>query len=175
MGKVLEQVQKHITNGNEIATVVATDYLITAGVSNWGGYGLAAAIYCALSCPVHERYRRKGVGLVKDVHLDDFLTTVKQVCFPIIAVKFKEGGLAMICHCLTQCSNNLPTLSSIVFRISLVLTFNSKPILPPYIKTNSKIVCLFCKQVEFLTTICVDNLCLVCTFGQWLLKYMVFY
>jgi hypothetical protein len=43
MGKVLGAVQAHIPNGQLIASVTTCDALITAGVSNWGGYGLVAA------------------------------------------------------------------------------------------------------------------------------------
>lgn len=44
MGKVCDRVQKHIRFGDRIASTVATDHLIVAGVSNWGAWGLAAAL-----------------------------------------------------------------------------------------------------------------------------------
>ncbi|MBN3312654.1 GLUCM protein, partial [Atractosteus spatula] len=34
----------------------------SAGVSNWGGYAVACALYILSCCPVHDRYRRKAVG-----------------------------------------------------------------------------------------------------------------
>jgi hypothetical protein len=40
-------VQSSIPNGSLIAATTATDALIVAGVSNWGGFGLLAAIACA--------------------------------------------------------------------------------------------------------------------------------
>lgn len=46
MGKVPhETVVKNIPNGDRIHCRVATDYLIVAGVSNWGAYALAAGVY----------------------------------------------------------------------------------------------------------------------------------
>jgi hypothetical protein len=46
MGKVPhETVVKNIPNGDLIHCQVATDYLIVAGVSNWGAYALAAGVY----------------------------------------------------------------------------------------------------------------------------------
>lgn len=44
MGKVLERIQgSSIPNADTIACTVATDYLLVASVSNWGGYALSAA------------------------------------------------------------------------------------------------------------------------------------
>jgi len=46
MGKIPhETIVKNIPNGDLIHCRVATDYLIVAGVSNWGAYALAAGIY----------------------------------------------------------------------------------------------------------------------------------
>jgi hypothetical protein len=45
MGKVLDRVYASaIPNAQQIACVVPADHLIVAGVSNWGGYALAAAL-----------------------------------------------------------------------------------------------------------------------------------
>jgi hypothetical protein len=45
MGKVaVEVLERNIPNGGRIACRVPTDYLIVAGVSNWGAYGLAAGV-----------------------------------------------------------------------------------------------------------------------------------
>jgi hypothetical protein len=48
MGKVVEQVHKAVRGGEKIASVVRADYLISAGTSNWGAYGLLATIDPAL-------------------------------------------------------------------------------------------------------------------------------
>jgi len=39
-------VETEIPNGRVIAATTPADYLIVAGVSNWGGYGLLAAMAC---------------------------------------------------------------------------------------------------------------------------------
>ncbi|EPY81560.1 hypothetical protein CB1_000726125 [Camelus ferus] len=62
MGKVKEAVKRHIRNGDVIACDVEADFAVIAGVSNWGGYALACALYILNSCEVHSRYLRKAVG-----------------------------------------------------------------------------------------------------------------
>nr|KAF6483986.1 D-glutamate cyclase [Rousettus aegyptiacus] len=62
MGKVKEAVKRHIRNGDVIACDVEADSAVIAGVSNWGGYALACALYILNSCEVHGRYLRKAVG-----------------------------------------------------------------------------------------------------------------
>jgi D-glutamate cyclase len=45
MGKIpWEVIRRNIRNGAQVACRVPTDYLLVCGVSNWGAYGLAAAI-----------------------------------------------------------------------------------------------------------------------------------
>lgn len=45
MGKIpCDTIQRNIPNGERIACRVPTDYLIVAGVSNWGAYALAAGV-----------------------------------------------------------------------------------------------------------------------------------
>ena len=44
MGKVIQAVHQHIKNGVSIGCTTPADFLITASVSNWGGYALAAAL-----------------------------------------------------------------------------------------------------------------------------------
>ncbi|CAO2587140.1 D-glutamate cyclase, mitochondrial [Lemmus lemmus] len=62
MGKVKEAVKKYIRNGDVIACDVEADFAVIAGVSNWGGYALACALYILNSCDVHERYLRRATG-----------------------------------------------------------------------------------------------------------------
>lgn len=62
MGKVKEAVKNHIRNGDVIACDVEADFAVIAGVSNWGGYALACALYTLNSCEVHGRYLRKAIG-----------------------------------------------------------------------------------------------------------------
>lgn len=42
MGKVRRAVTRHLPHGARIASTVATDYLVVAGTSNWGAWGLVA-------------------------------------------------------------------------------------------------------------------------------------
>lgn len=44
MGKVFVDAPEVVAGGRVIATVVATDFCIAAGISNWGAYGLAGAL-----------------------------------------------------------------------------------------------------------------------------------
>ncbi|XP_061467946.1 D-glutamate cyclase, mitochondrial isoform X2 [Rhineura floridana] len=62
MGKVKEAVKKYIKNGDVIACDVEADFTVVAGVSNWGGYAVACALYILNTCEIHDRYLRKAVG-----------------------------------------------------------------------------------------------------------------
>ncbi|XP_067403194.1 D-glutamate cyclase, mitochondrial-like [Emydura macquarii macquarii] len=62
MGKVKEAVRRHIKNGDVIACDVEADFTIVAGVSNWGGYAVACALYVLNTCEIHDRYLRKAIG-----------------------------------------------------------------------------------------------------------------
>lgn len=44
MGTVFKGVREFIDHGGRIASTVLTDYVIVSGVSNWGAYGLVAAL-----------------------------------------------------------------------------------------------------------------------------------
>lgn len=78
MGKVHQRVIEHIQNGQNIASTVATDHLVTAGVSNWGGSALVAALRILNQCPVHSRYARRGAGTDGvSVPKEDVLITVE--------------------------------------------------------------------------------------------------
>ncbi len=44
MGNIRETVERSVPNGEKIAAVSRVDRLICAAVSNWGGYGLSAAL-----------------------------------------------------------------------------------------------------------------------------------
>ena len=80
MGKVQQKVIEHIENGRNIASTVATDHLITAGVSNWGGSALVAALRVLNQCPVHSRYARRVAGTDGvSVSEEDVLITVEMV------------------------------------------------------------------------------------------------
>ncbi|XP_008299197.1 UPF0317 protein C14orf159 homolog, mitochondrial [Stegastes partitus] len=63
MGKVKEKVKDLMPKGSLIACDVPADFAITAGVSNWGGYAVACGLYLLHTCPSHQRYMKKGLGL----------------------------------------------------------------------------------------------------------------
>jgi hypothetical protein len=44
MGRVFKGVMEFIQHGQKIASAVLTDYVVVSGVSNWGAYGLVAAL-----------------------------------------------------------------------------------------------------------------------------------
>ncbi|PIK48442.1 hypothetical protein BSL78_14690 [Apostichopus japonicus] len=62
MGKFYERVRRHVMNGEIIASKVPADFVITCGVSNWGGYALCFALYALRSDVIHDRHRRRGLG-----------------------------------------------------------------------------------------------------------------
>ena len=59
MGKVLDRIIRDVSHGETIACVTAADYLITAGVSNWGGYAVAVALYLIRMCPDFNKHCQK--------------------------------------------------------------------------------------------------------------------
>lgn len=44
MGRICDYVRAHVSEGNKICALTSTDYLVLAGVSNWGGHGIAALL-----------------------------------------------------------------------------------------------------------------------------------
>uniref|UniRef100_A0A6I8RTJ1 D-glutamate cyclase, mitochondrial n=3 Tax=Xenopus tropicalis TaxID=8364 RepID=A0A6I8RTJ1_XENTR len=89
MGKVKEAVKKHITNGDTIACDIAADFAIIAGVSNWGGYAVACALYLLNNCEIHERYLRKAVGFPRN-------TEGNYLASSLPAVKKEENLLSLL-------------------------------------------------------------------------------
>ena len=82
MGKVHQRVVNGIANGRHIANTVATDHLITSGVSNRGGSALVAALAILNQCPVHSPH--VGWETVPDTLIvTEVLNTVEMV-MPII-------------------------------------------------------------------------------------------
>ncbi|XP_030070083.1 D-glutamate cyclase, mitochondrial isoform X2 [Microcaecilia unicolor] len=79
MGKVKEAVKKHIAGGDVIACDVAADFAITAGVSNWGGYAVACALYILNTCDIHERYLRKAIGFPRLFEADAWAAALPSV------------------------------------------------------------------------------------------------
>ena len=81
MGKVYDSVVKNIPLGETIGCDVSADFLMAAGVSNWGGYALACGLYVASSSPFHWRYRNHAINADQSPQFDvhKFLPTAEQV------------------------------------------------------------------------------------------------
>ena len=82
MGKVYEAIKRHIPLGEEIGCVVGGDRVIASGVSNWAGHALAAALCVVSSCPLHWRYRNRGVNTETPPiwDIDDFMQVDQVRC-----------------------------------------------------------------------------------------------
>ena len=78
MGKVKETVVRSIVHGDIIAADVSAEFLVSCGVSNWGGLAIAAGLSLVRACPVHDRYRRRGRGAHQPAHPNHFVLTVAQ-------------------------------------------------------------------------------------------------
>lgn len=81
MGKVYEQVVKHIPHGATIASETVADFVVASGVSNWAGYAVSLGLFLVSSSPVHWRYRNHGVDADHTPKFDvnDFIPTMEQV------------------------------------------------------------------------------------------------
>ncbi|KAK9533240.1 hypothetical protein VZT92_008374 [Zoarces viviparus] len=125
MGKLKEKVKTLMSNGSLIACDVPADYAITAGVSNWGGYAVVCGLYLLHTCPSHQQYRKKGLGLENSVpqeQLQDWTANLpsvdKEESILSTLVRFgirsgKTGHLAMEVDGLTF----HPTHSDIITRL----------------------------------------------------------
>ena len=63
LGKIVDKVKQVVDNGSTIGCVTPADYVVMAGVSNWGAYGMVAGLHLVSSCPVHRRYQQRGVDI----------------------------------------------------------------------------------------------------------------
>ncbi|XP_042728324.1 D-glutamate cyclase, mitochondrial isoform X3 [Lagopus leucura] len=79
MGKVKDAVKKHIKNGDVIACDVAADFAVVAGVSNWGGYAIACALYILSTCEIHDRYLRRAIGFSQSPKKTAWLSALPSV------------------------------------------------------------------------------------------------
>ncbi|NXJ10289.1 GLUCM protein, partial [Odontophorus gujanensis] len=79
MGKVKDAVKKHIKNGDVIACDVEADFAVVAGVSNWGGYAIACALYILSTCEIHDRYLRRAVGFPQSAKKTVWLSALPSV------------------------------------------------------------------------------------------------
>ena len=81
MGKVQPKIIENVPKGNIIASAISCDYLITCGVSNWGGFGVAAGLYALRCCPVFDRYRRYGLGSHELIKMEELVPSKDKVSF----------------------------------------------------------------------------------------------
>lgn len=82
LGKVYEKVEKFVKNGSSFGCVTPADFVVMAGVSNWGGYAIAAALHLLTACPVHRRYKQHGIAVDKPLEVlkkHHFLPTENEV------------------------------------------------------------------------------------------------
>ena len=70
MGNLYELVSKHVPGGAKIGCRVQTDHLITAGVSNWGGYALACALYLMQKHPTLSCTKSPDAKMLPDVKVE---------------------------------------------------------------------------------------------------------
>uniref|UniRef100_A0A672T340 D-glutamate cyclase n=1 Tax=Sinocyclocheilus grahami TaxID=75366 RepID=A0A672T340_SINGR len=99
MGKVKAEVKAYMPNENLIACDVAADFAITAGVSNWGGYAVACALYVLNLCLIHWRYLQRGLGLSATPGQQSLWTA----CLPTVEegmlhILVKYGTRSVICN-----------------------------------------------------------------------------
>ncbi|XP_036954441.1 D-glutamate cyclase, mitochondrial isoform X1 [Acanthopagrus latus] len=125
MGKLKEKVSTLMPKGSLIACDVPADFAITAGVSNWGGYAVACGLHLLHTCPSHQRYLRRGLGLEQGTprdQLQDWTANLpsveKEESILSTLVRFgirsgKTGNLAMEVDGLTF----HPTHSDIITRL----------------------------------------------------------
>ncbi|KAM9341651.1 D-glutamate cyclase, mitochondrial [Symphorus nematophorus] len=135
MGKVKEKVKTLMPKGDLVACVVPADYAITAGVSNWGGYAVACGLYLLHTCPSHQRYLKKGLGLEQTAppeQLQDWTANLpsvdKEESILSTLMNFgirsgKTGNLAMEVDGLTF----HPTHSDIITRLLKVTLGSTTP------------------------------------------------
>ena len=81
LGRVKEKVLEIVPNGVTIGCDVASDFVVLAGVSNWGGYAIAAGLYLLATCPIHWRYLKHGINTneMPKWELNQFVPTDKLV------------------------------------------------------------------------------------------------
>ncbi|MGH0174983.1 UNVERIFIED_CONTAM: hypothetical protein FKN15_069958 [Acipenser sinensis] len=79
MGKVKEAVRKCMPRGELVACDVGDDFAVTVGVSNWGSYAVACALYILNCCPIHDRYLRKAVGFPRHSEQDSWASALPTV------------------------------------------------------------------------------------------------
>ena len=80
LGKVYEQTKKYVTLGEKIGAKVSSDMVVVCGVSNWGGYCIAAGLYVAT-----KTMNLMSPEELDGVKIEQFLPTSEQVnvCYSV--------------------------------------------------------------------------------------------
>lgn len=68
-----------------------------AGVSNWGGYAIACALYILSTCEIHDRYLRKAIGFSQLSKRMVWLSALPSVT-KVISVGPRSCDLLMTCR-----------------------------------------------------------------------------
>lgn len=71
LGKVQNRTAKHVSLGEKIGAAVSADLVVICGVSNWGGYSMAATLYA-------ETKRQPASLGTGDVKIEEFVPTPEQ-------------------------------------------------------------------------------------------------
>jgi len=99
MGKVIEQISNNpkIPNGSTIGCVIPADLLISASVSNWGGYALAASVALIRAKEDHRTNNTASINSDDDGAIDISVVIEKWVerCVPTV-----EEEVALLDRCV---------------------------------------------------------------------------
>ena len=88
MGKVYDDVLKYVPFGDVIASTISCDYLISCGVSNWGGFAVAVGLSVLSNCPVFDRYKCHGLENVNLLSFEELVYSTDKVSIKGLHVNF---------------------------------------------------------------------------------------
>lgn len=89
MGKVHDKIVESVPFGESIASSISCDYLITCGVSNWGGFAIASGLQVLSHCPIFQRFKHHGLEKSLDVKFEDLVLSKKQVQICKLKIRIK--------------------------------------------------------------------------------------
>jgi hypothetical protein len=88
-------VETEIPNGPVIAATTPADHLIVAGVSNWGGYGLLAAMACL------QPHRAGSCIAASLVHVQRSRARIARPMIRSLSLSVRNGSSSV--NCVTRC------------------------------------------------------------------------
>ena len=102
LGKVYSKVARHVRSGAQIGAAVAANLVVLAGVSNWGGYGLAAGMFSAAQLEAVST--PAAMQRQQELKLDNFLPTAEQVTCSYTKCECEIGCmLGVLLQCVFYC------------------------------------------------------------------------